>query len=267
MDEKKNNLSTEIDIAELQLMFESGRNPLAFIPYAEALRGAGHLNMALEVCKTGILQDEESITGRTLLARILYDMGRYDDALEELANVLQKAHDAFGTNLLMAKILAKKREYHDAMDIVQSIKNMNPLDTDLNELKEFLHSQIFSMETRGDLSDNNPIPYKTSSLDARVDELLRHLRSLPEVMSFSFTKLPDEEEDDKHDADLARNFFIIMNRLAKDHKIGNLVNVVLELERYSLLMFCVEGSLLKIVLKPNVNLGRLRLQIEQILKF
>jgi hypothetical protein len=153
------------------------------------------------------------------------------------------------------------------MDIVQSIKHLNPNDTDLKELTEFLHSQIFSMETRGDLSDNTPVPYKTSSLDARVDELLRHLRSLPEVMSFSFTKLPDEKEDEERDTDLARTFFVMINRIAKEQNIGALENAMIELERYSLLMFCVEGSLLKIVLKPIVNLGRLRLQIEHILKF
>lgn len=266
MDEKKQNLSYQADISELQLIFELGRNPLAYIPYAEALRNSGHLNLALDVCKSGITLDETSITGRTLLARILYDMGRYDDALEDLANVLQKAHEAFGANLLMAKILTKKREYHDAMDIVQTIKHLNPHDTDLKELREFLHSQIFSMETRGDLSDNTPVPYKSSSFDARVDELFRHLRSLPEVMNFSFTKLPGDKVEEEDDTDQVRNFFVMINRIAKKGNIGALEQVMIEMERSSLLMFCVEGSLLKIVLKPGVNLGRLRMQIEQILK-
>jgi hypothetical protein len=134
------------------------------------------------------------------------------------------------------------------------------------ELKEFLNSQIFSMETRGDLSDNTPVPYKTSSLDARVDELLRYLRSLAEVMSFSFTKLPDESEEEAPDTDLARSFFIKMYNLAREFDIGAMHNMIIEMERYSIIMFSVEGSLLKIVIKPNVNLGRLRLQIEQILK-
>jgi len=251
-------------LKELKSLYESGKNPLAYIPYAEALRHSGYLSQALEVCKNGLLKDVSSVTGLSLLARILYDMGRYDDALEELGNVLQMAHDAFGANFLMAKILSKKRDYRDAMDIVQSVKKMNPTDAELLKFEKFLQSQILYGETQGDFKQRRS-SRKKSSLDARVNELLKHLRALPGIIRFSFTPMPDQSEEDKEDIDPARIYFSMLNRITKEQKVGALKRIIVEMDKASLLMFHMNGSLIKIVTKPTVNLGKLRLHVENLL--
>ncbi len=264
MNEKNNIPPFPMTLKEMKLMFESGKNPMSYMPYAEGLRASGALAQALEICRAGLDKKPDSVSGRTLLAKILYDMGRYDNALEELGNVLQHAHEAYGANLLMAKILAKKREYHDAYDIVNSIKSMNPTDTDLLEIERFLHSQIFSMETRADLSDKRISSVKPRSLDTRINELLQQLEVFPGVLRFGFSKLPEEDKE-MADADPARQYFLQVRHITAGKNLGVLKHVLLEMEKGSLFMLYVEGALLQIFIKKDANIGMLRLQVDKIL--
>lgn len=265
MDGNKHVPPSPMILKEMKLLFESGKNPMSYMPYAEALRVIGALTQALEVCRKGLVQDPGSVSGRTLLAKILYDMGRYDNALEELGNVLQLAHDAYGANLLMAKILAKKREYHDAYDIINSLKRMNPTDTELLEIEKFLHTQIFSMETRADLFDKRISSFKSRTIDARINELLKQLQGFSGVLRFSFSKLPQPDAEDMVDLDPGRQFFLQVGHITGENNLGALKHVLLEMERGFLFMLYVEGALLQIFMKKDVNLGKLRLQVDKIL--
>lgn len=270
-------MAAKSNIEELRAFYEAGKNPMAYIPYAEALRRAGVLNPALEVCNVGLVADVFSIKGRTLLAKILYDMGRYDNALEELGSVLQQAPDAFGTNLLMAKILAKKREFHDALDIVQSIKKMNASDPELLKLENFLHSQIYGMETKGGLSGKKKRKRgKPLTLEERIDELIDQLKDFPGVKEFNFSRLPDDFEQEKGGAqdvkalmnqglDPMRSLFLIVSRVGNNKGAGPLNHLMIEMEHGSVLMFSLKKSLLKITTNPKVNLGKLRLQVESLM--
>ena len=265
MEEKKNVSPSPMTLNELKLLFESGKEPMSYLPYAEALRASGALAQALEICRIGLVQDPRTMSGQILLAKILFDMGRYDNALDELGNVLQLAHDAYGANLLMAKILAKKREYHDAYDIVNMLKKMNPTDTELLEIEEFLHTQIFSMETRADLSDKRLSSFKSRSIDARINELLKQLQGFSGVLRFSFSKLPVGEAEPMEDSDPGRQYFLKVSHSAGRANVGALKHVFLEMEKGALFMSYVEGSLLQIFARKDVNLGKLRLQVDKIL--
>lgn len=249
-------------------MYEVGNNPLAYIPFASALRKHGALNRALEVCKEGLIHDSYSVTGRTLLARILYDMARYDRALEELGVALQLAPDAFGANLLMARILAKKREFHEALDILENVKKMNPFDTDLLELEARLHSKIFSIETKGDADARRKNGKEQGlSLDERINELLEHLRKSPGVIRFNFSKKPTKEEAEKAKLfDPAMDLYLTLDGITGEKGVGGVKSMIFEMEGANLLIYSFEGSLLNILLEPGENIGKLKLQIESLLE-
>jgi len=265
MEERRENTDLSRDLDTLKENFEAGINPLAYIPYAEALHGRGMLPQALDVCNKGLMRDSYSVTGRTLLAKILFAMGRYENALEELGTVLQTAPDAFGANLLMVKILARKREYHEAMDIVQNLKKMNASDRELLQIEEMLHTKIFSMETRGDISrPGRQGEGKGVTLDDRINELLEHLRSFSGVIRFDLSKVPKKE--DGIETDPGRDFFSKVNQFIEGKEMGDLKQVMIEMRNGSLLLFRIEDSLLKVVTEPEVNMGKLRLQVENLLK-
>jgi tetratricopeptide (TPR) repeat protein len=254
-----------VNLEDLRFLYEEGKNPLAYIPYANGLRRAGALPLALEVCKAGLYSDSYSVTGRTLLARILYDIGRYDAALGELGNVLQIAPDAYGANFLMARILAKKREYNDAMEIIENLKKINAQDEEFKRLESFVHEQIYAMETSADFLETAKF-VKPVSIDERVNELLNHLRNCPGVIRFNFSKLPEGKENAGKDLDPIRFLFTSVNNILKDNKMGALSHFMVQVEEGALLMYYLEGSLLNIVVNSEVNVGKLRLQVENLLK-
>ncbi|HPB30754.1 MAG TPA: tetratricopeptide repeat protein [Candidatus Sumerlaeota bacterium] len=267
MDEKDVFRPTEADIQHLRQQFEAGRNPLSYIPYADALRRAGLLVPALEICRDGLEHDSYSVTGRSLLARILYDMGRYDAAMQELGAVLQMVGEAYGANLLMARILFKKMDYHEALDIIHKIKKMNPLDTELLELEGSIHSQMFSLDTVGDVSIRKTKPeLRPQSLDMKINELLQKLRSFPGVLRFSFSKMPDPGREDIRDIDPPGALVARLCELCRENHLGNLRQVTVEMDKASILLYEIEGSLLRIVTDSEANTGRLRLQVENLLK-
>ncbi|MBI5153965.1 tetratricopeptide repeat protein [Candidatus Poribacteria bacterium] len=66
------------ELAKLEADFASGRNPLAYIPLCQALRRQRRYTEALEACQRGLRSDPNSVAGRTMLARLLADLGRYE---------------------------------------------------------------------------------------------------------------------------------------------------------------------------------------------
>ncbi len=265
----------DANLEHLRAAYESGKNPLTYIPYADALRQAGALKQALEVCTAGLENDSYSVTGRTLLAKILYDMGRYDRAVEELGTVLQVAPDAYGANLMMAKTLAKRREFHEAVDIINSIKAQNPSDPELLAVDNILRSQIAAIETAGDFyeegagaSVKTPVP-----LDERIKDLRRHLGNFPGLAQFNFSRLRQPSKPQARpggvkgrDLDPHNAIFLNLNGILKDKGQGQLKRLTMEMTKGDLLMYRVEGFLLFIATEPGVNLGRLRFQIEAFLR-
>lgn len=69
------------------------RNPLSvvFVPLAQIGREQGHLEVARAICKKGLEQHPNSVSGRILLARILYDL----DELAEAQTLTLRILDEF----------------------------------------------------------------------------------------------------------------------------------------------------------------------------
>lgn len=260
-------LTTEDDMTleDLKELYESGKNPLAYIPYAEALRRAKALTQAIEICKDGLAQDSYSVSGRTLLARILFDMGRYDNALEELGYVLQLAPDAFGANFLMARIMVKKQEFTEAMDIIKKIKKMNRSDAELLRLEEFVVAHLHSVETVGDISTSRGPAEKITSLNERVNNLLDYLRTYPGVTRYKMTMIP-QEKGKKAAMDSLRNFFFALDKDIQKGDQGKLNRLMVETVNGFFLVYLLEQSVLTIETTPEVNIGMLRLQVETSIK-
>ena len=259
---KNYKIPTRSEIAKLKEVYQSSKNPLAYIPYADALRRSGALNLALEVCREGLQNDSYSVTGRTLLGKILYDMGRYDEALEELGYVLQYARDAFGANLLMARIMVKKMEFNEALDIVKNLKMLNPKEPDVLALEDFIHTQMFSMETEGDFAMESKKKSK-DVLERRINDLMRKLREHSDIEKFSLSNLP--EDDPAKEKDPVRELFLSSKKILSEKFDNQLEDIVAEMDRNGIILYFIEGSLLTVIARENADIARIRFQIKNIL--
>lgn len=84
----------------------SAEDSSAFGPIAERFRRAGELEKAVNLCRDGLQRFPEQISARVTLGWALLELGKYDEAREELEQVLRRRPD----NLAAIRALA---ELHD----------------------------------------------------------------------------------------------------------------------------------------------------------
>ncbi len=137
---------TPSDIARLEADFKSGRNPLAYIPLCQALRRTKRYARALEVCSAGLRGDRNSVAGRTLYCRLLGDLGRYQDAYNEIEKALREAPDSMGLLTEKARCLIKLHRHEDAEVLLADLNRRNPMDAGV----QFLNSEFRTLRTKKD---------------------------------------------------------------------------------------------------------------------
>jgi tetratricopeptide (TPR) repeat protein len=118
-------------LEELAQMAQSG-DPMAYIPYAEALRARGDYAVALDVCQRGVSQGPPTVAGRVLLARILFDMGKYEAAESECTAALDQATESISARKLMMQMAIKRHAYVKALDLIEALRTDLGDDPDLD---------------------------------------------------------------------------------------------------------------------------------------
>jgi tetratricopeptide (TPR) repeat protein len=93
-------------IEELKRRVQSDPASIAFAALAEEYRRAGRFEEAIDTCTTGLVRHPSYLSAHVTLGRALIDVGRLDDAREELQHVLKLAPE----NLAAIRGLA---EIHD----------------------------------------------------------------------------------------------------------------------------------------------------------
>mgnify|MGYP003856636907 CR=1 FL=1 len=94
-------MATPAETKRLEQDFLSGRDPRAYIPLCAALRRQKSYIRGLEMAQRGLRGDPTSVAGRIIYARLLSDVGHYEDALREIARleILNQNPTGFRTGL------------------------------------------------------------------------------------------------------------------------------------------------------------------------
>ena len=142
------------DLARLEADFLSGRNPLAYIPYCQALRRAKRFARALEACVEGLARDRDSIAGRTLYCRILGDLGLFGEALTEIDRALQQAPESAGLQTEKVRCLIKLARYDEAEEALRELNRRNPMDATV----QHLNSQFREYRTKKEAATSSSAP-------------------------------------------------------------------------------------------------------------
>lgn len=264
----------DISLDELKQYYEQGKNPLAYIPYAEALRKENLLTQALEICIGGIKQDSYSVTGRTLLAKIFFDMGRYESAITELKIALKIAPDAFGPNLMLAKTLLKQRNTTDASEILHKLESQKPNDPEVRHIREefsrFLSgvdTQVVSTKGEKKNVETKPITEQSFNIESKIGLIKTLSKSYPEIVNIEFAKLNNnvEKGQDTQDINSIHSFFLFSKKTLKEQHIGDFTKGFIETSRNFILFFEINSYLVFITTNPTTRFGRLKKDIEQLL--
>ncbi|OFW06890.1 MAG: hypothetical protein A3H96_14605 [Acidobacteria bacterium RIFCSPLOWO2_02_FULL_67_36] len=78
-------------IEELKRRVQSDPASIAFAALAEEYRRAGRFEDAIQTCVTGLQRHPAYLSAHVTLGRALIEVGRYDEAREELEHVLRAA--------------------------------------------------------------------------------------------------------------------------------------------------------------------------------
>jgi tetratricopeptide (TPR) repeat protein len=164
-------LSAE-EFNKLQGDFASGRNPLAYLPLVSELRRQRRYQEGLEICQRGLAGDPNSVAGRTLLARILADLGRYPQALHEVQRVEASAPDSLGLKIEKARCLIKLRMVDEARATMDWLNTVSPMDPQV----QVLNPQLRQLEasTSGPARASSP---RIAMLATSVEDMAKSVRT------------------------------------------------------------------------------------------
>jgi len=122
------------DIARFEAEYTTGRNPLAYIPLCHALRRERRLGEALEHCQRGLEQGPESAAGRTLLVRLLTEMGRYEPAVREAERAERLVPASKSLMVSKARALGNLGQLQEARRILAGLERDNLMDPEVQLL-------------------------------------------------------------------------------------------------------------------------------------
>ena len=91
-------------IEELRRRVQTDPASIAFAALAEEYRRAGHFDHAIETCRTGLQRHPAYLSARVTLGRSLLEIGSYDEARQELEQVLRAAPENLAAIRALAEI-------------------------------------------------------------------------------------------------------------------------------------------------------------------
>lgn len=132
-------------LAVLKQDYESGKSPLAFVPYATALRRERSYQQAIDVCQRGLAKAPGSVAGRTLLGRLYCDVGKYSESRELLESILKNAPDAVGPLTAYVQTLLRVNDLATCEQCLETLNRINPLDPDVQLLNSAYRKAVGAM--------------------------------------------------------------------------------------------------------------------------
>lgn len=257
------------EVQQLEADFLSGRNPLSYIPLCQALRRHRQYSRALEICQRGLAGDPDSVAGRTLLARLFADVGRYQDCLAEVERAETRAPDAMGLLIEKARAQIHLHLAREAEETLHRLDARNPMDPTVQQL----HAQFQAMRRATQnlspaASGQTPLP----RFDWRPEEVLgavrRHIGELGTLQTLALLSLTSGQsliQGDSRAAEAAERIYHETDLAFGEMDQGMFQLGVVELTKALVMIFRWRGKLLVVSVDPTANFGKLYVRINTVL--
>lgn len=113
-------------IEKFQLALQKDPNSQVFAPLAEAYREMKLLKEAEKTVRDGMKRHPNFVGGLVTLAKILRDLGRYQEAIAPLKKAAQLAPENILAHQLMAEIYLANRQPKDSLKAFKMVLFLNP---------------------------------------------------------------------------------------------------------------------------------------------
>lgn len=276
------NLTTLDDrITKCKRILDDNPDSQIFAAYADALRKNGELDKAFRVCRQGLRIHPGYGSGHMVMARINFDRKMYDWAESELAEAIELEGRTRATDLLRAEIYIKKQKYDLARVIIRELASTEPDNEYYHELldrielgkrelqrKNYEVKKMFNSTQMGK-PEKSEFHDDKISLETGVNEIAQ----LPSLTACFVTdcdgmmiceKLP-EDFDSRAYAALSAEIYRFANDNMGNINFGKVKQVLIELAGEKIWMIRLEKQILVMVIRPDVNLGSLKLKVTGVL--
>lgn len=248
------------ELAQIEEDFLSGRNPLAYIPLCHALRRQRQFPRALELCQRGLAGDPSSIAGRTLYARLLSDLGHYEDALREVARAETQAPGAMGLLIEKTRCLLRLHRLEEANEVLQPLLDHSPLDPEV----QLLSTQVRQLRARAAAASISGSDSSQRVLRLTNREMLQQLLELlrPHALVLSCAVIPVKAgepavEGNPALAEAAYAFYSGVDRVSRDLDEPPMRMGILETESAQIIVLVRKDALVSIGFEPTPRFGKL----------
>jgi predicted regulator of Ras-like GTPase activity (Roadblock/LC7/MglB family) len=174
-------ITTELDerIEKCEKILSETPESLIFAALSDAYRRKGDLIKAFHVCSRGLKLHSEYGPGHLVMAKINIERGMYSEAEKELDLAVKSDGKTRTSELLLAHILYKKNQIHEAKRILEELKVNDPDNPTVNEL-------LNAIQQGAEVEKNY---YETIAVEERwntekitdLKEAVGYLKSLPGI--------------------------------------------------------------------------------------
>lgn len=120
-------------IEELERRAKVNPTPQNYFYLAEAYRDELNFENALEACNKGLEKQPDSVSGQVLLAEILFKIGKLDESITILDNILRRAPETTRAYRILYEACVQKRDFQGAKSALEKLFFFNPFDEEISQ--------------------------------------------------------------------------------------------------------------------------------------
>jgi predicted regulator of Ras-like GTPase activity (Roadblock/LC7/MglB family) len=271
-------------IAKCQKILEADPNSQIFAALADALRKKGNAPKALEICIRGIDKHPDYGSAYIVLAKIYLDQGNYADANRQLQKAITVGGRTRSVDVLEAEILIKLGQVNKARSILEKIYSSDPRNESVRNLLVSLdetpakeHSDVpdlLEIVRRPEPASQREIAHSEFKRNHTLSHALSIIKILPRVLGVVAVTKDGMVVEGHFDGMLSRDELGALASAAFDNIIqaisrvdfGMPNEILVEAEQSKLWIFNKQKFLIVISTRDDVNLGSLKLKINEIFK-
>lgn len=259
--------ASDKDLARLEADFLSGRNARAYLPLCTALRRQRRFARALELCQKGLSADSGSVAGRTLLARLLADLGRYDESLQEIARGEALDPAATGLQIEKARCFLRLHMMEEARELIDELVALHPIDPQI----KMLATEMRQMTSGGggrETRHSGMVRMISTQAEDILPLIQAQVAPLGAVKSAAIVDLDSDKtvvEGEESVVPLLEEHYGELSEACAELDQGTTHFLMIELEKALLLVFRRDRRLAILAMEPGVNFGKLMHRLAAVL--
>ena len=129
-------------ILELRRRVQADPASIAFAQLAEECRRAGNNDEAVGICRAGLVHHRDFLSARVTLGRALSEIGRLDEAFDELSLVFERAPTNLPAIRALAEVYRRRGQMTEALQHYRLALSLAKYDADLEDAVERIEQEV-----------------------------------------------------------------------------------------------------------------------------